>query len=212
MELTGDTVSDNTYSGPTYVATGVLLYDNVTSTATSVIADSDDVGIYAGNDGGGPAVTTIDVTDCTASDASFANELGGLGIGIDSATAGAIEGNTLLNDPGDGLALWGATNLTISGNNADSDYDGIYIGGPGSAAANSTNNTITSNKAYTNTNDGIHADTDTSANTFTSNKAKSDVNYDFQDASTGSGTAGTANTWSSDVCQPAIDSSPEGLC
>ncbi len=212
VTLTDDTVSGNTYSGPTYVATGVLLYDNATSTASDVIADSDDVGIYAGNDGGGPESTTIDVSDCTASDATDVNEVGGLGIGIDSGTAGTVEDNMLMDDPGGGLALWGAENLTVSGNTADGNYDGIYVGGPGSVNASSTGNTVESNTASNNSDDGILADTDTSGNRFTSNTAASNLYYDFQDASTGSGTAHTDNTWSMDSCTPARDSSPEGLC
>jgi parallel beta-helix repeat protein len=117
-----------------------------------------------------------------------------------------------MNDPGDGLALYSASDMTVSGNTAEDNYDGIYIGGPGSAGTKSKGNTVSSNTASSNTNDGIHADTDTSANSFTSNTAASNINYDYQDASTGTRTAGTANTWSHDSCTPASDSQPEGLC
>jgi parallel beta-helix repeat protein len=212
IELTNDTVSANTYTGPSYISTGVLFYNDLASSATSVIANSDDVGIYDVNDGSDPSGTTISISNSTASDATNVNGLGGLGVGVDSATAGTVEGNTLMSDPGDGLALYGSSNLTVSGNTANKSYDGIYIGGPGTSVSNSTSNTVTSNATNNNTNDGIHADADTSGNTFSSNRAKSDINFDFQDASTGTGTAGTANTWTSDVCHPAIDSSPEGLC
>jgi parallel beta-helix repeat protein len=212
ITLTDDTVSDNTYSGPSYVATGLFLYDNATTTASDVIADSDDVGIYAGNDGGGPAGATVTISDCTASDATDVNGEGGLGMGVDSATAGTVEDNMLMDDPGGGLALWGAEDLTVSGNTADGGYDGIYVGGPGSVNARSTGNTVESNTTSDNSDDGIHADTDTSGNRFTSNTAASNIYYDFQDASTGSGTARTDNTWSMNSCTPALDSSPEGLC
>jgi parallel beta-helix repeat protein len=212
VTLTDDNVTENTYSGPSYVATGVLLYDNVTSTVTGTTTDSDDVGIYAGNDGGGPSITTIDISGSTASDATYVNQAGGVGMAIDSGTAGSIENNTLMDDPGDGLGLYSASGMTVSGNTAEDSYDGIYIGGPGSAGTKSKNNMVASNTASSNTNDGIHVDTDTSANTFTSNTADSNLNYDYQDASTGGRTAGTANTWSHDSCTPASDSQPEGLC
>jgi parallel beta-helix repeat protein len=215
MTLTGDTVSANCYSvdaSPYYVAIGVLLYDNAHTTASTVVADGDDVGIYAGNDGGGPATTNISITHCTASDASNASTIAGLGIGVDSATAGTIEYDTVKSDTGGGLAVYGSSGLTIEYNKANSDSDGLYIGGPGSVGANSTDNTVASNKVNKNTDDGIYVDTDTSGNTFTSNTGKHDVNYSFQDLSSGSGTANTANTWHSNVCHPAGDSSPGGLC
>ncbi len=212
IQLTNDTVTANTYTGTTYVSTGVLFYDDLASSATSVVANSDDVGIYDVNDGSGPSGTTISISASTASNATNVNGLGGLGIGIDSATAGTVQGNTFTSDPGDGLALYGSSNLTVSGNTSTVSFDGIYIGGPGTSVASSTQNTVSSNKVNSNTNDGIHADADTSMNTFSSNTAKSNINFDFQDASTGTATAGTANTWTGDICHPALDSSPEGLC
>jgi parallel beta-helix repeat protein len=212
ITLSDDNVTGNCYSGSGYVATGLLLYDNAVTSATSVTADSDDVGIYAGNDGSGPATTTITISSCVASNATFANGLGGVGIAVDSATAGSVEHSTMKNDPGDGLALYGSSNLTIESNKAKGDYDGFYIGGPGSVGNDSDGNTVSSNKTSHNTQDGMYVDTDTSGNTFTSNIAKVDADYDYQDFSTGSGTAGTANTWTSDVCHPAADSTPTGLC
>jgi parallel beta-helix repeat protein len=215
VTLTSDTVSDNCYNvdaSPYYVATGVLLYDNAHSTATTVTADGDDVGIYAGNDGGGPATTTISITHCIASNASNASTVAGLGIGVDSATAGTVEYDTMKDDTGGGLAVYGSSGLTIEHNKANSDSDGFYIGGPGTVGANSTGNTIESNKVNKDTDDGMYVDSDTSGNTFTSNTGKHDVNYSFQDFSSGSGTAHTANTWHTNVCHPAGDSSPGGLC
>jgi parallel beta-helix repeat protein len=212
VTLTSDVVEDNCYSGPSYVATGLLLYDNAVTTVTSVTANDDDVGIYAGNDGDGPAVTHINITHCTASDATFANGLGGLGIGVDSGTAGTIENDVMKSDPGDGLAIWGTSGFTIKTNKAMKDYEGFYIGGPGTVGMDSTGNTIMSNKLNHNSQDGLYVDTETSGNTFTSNIAKADINYSYQDFSSGSGTAGTANTWHTNTCHPAGDSSPAGLC
>ena len=212
VSLTSDNVSENCYSGPSYVSTGILFYDDASSTATTVTADSDDVGIYDIYDGTGPPASALSITHTAASHATFANELGGVGIAVDSAKSGTIENDVTNADQGDGIALYGVAHMVVSTNKAKTDYNGIYIGGPGSAVGSSTHNTVSSNKVSGESIDGIYADTDTSANTFHSNTGKNDLDYSYQDFTTGSKTAGTANTWTTNVCVPAGDSSPEGLC
>ena len=212
MVLSKDTVTGNTYTGPTYVATGLILYDNVVTKVTSVTANSDDVGIYAGNDSSAPATTTIDIVHSTASNATNQNGAGGLGIGLDSATAGTLNSDTVQGDNGGGIFVWGSSGVTLENSSATRDLDGIYIGGPGSDNVGSTGDTITMNTTSSNTNDGILADTDATGNTFSSNVANTNTGYDYEDDSTGTGTAGTANTWSMNTCTPAHDSQPEGLC
>jgi parallel beta-helix repeat protein len=212
VSLTNDTVTGNCYTGPSYISTGILFYDDASSTATTVMANSNDVGIYDIYDGSGPSASALSITHSTASDATFENMLGGVGIAVDSAKSGTIENDTTSSDQGDGMALYGVAHMTVSTNKAKTDYNGIYIGGPGSAVPNSTHNAVSSNKVSGESVDGIYADTDTSGNTFSSNTGKNDLDYSFQDFSTGSKTAGTANTWTTNHCTPSGDSSPEGLC
>jgi parallel beta-helix repeat protein len=85
--------------------------------------------------------------------------------------------------------------------------DGIYVGGPGSAASatTSTGNTISSNTVNFNHGNGINADTSSATNTFTGNTANYNLLYDLKDA-------GSSNTWMSNTCRPAHDSNPAGLC
>lgn len=212
LTLTSDLITGNCYSGPSVISTGILFIDDAASTATSVTANTDDVGIYDLNDGAGPPTEAFSIMHSTASDATFANGLGGVGIVVDSAVSGTIESDTMKSDPGDGVALYGVSNMTVKSNKAKNDLDGIYIGGPGSVGANSTANTVKLNKVSNNSGDGIYADTDALSNSFTSNTGKNDLNYSYQDFSVGAHTAGTANTWTTNSCTPAGDSSPEGLC
>ena len=134
-----------------------------------------------------------------------------LGIAVDSAKSGTIENDTTSNDQGDGIALYGVTDMKVSTNKAKTDYNGIYIGGPGSAVASSTAQhslpTRCRRKLLT-----AYTQIPTPARTPSLGHRKSDIDYSFQDFSTGSKTAGTANTWSANHCTPAGDSSPEGLC
>lgn len=215
--LSKDTVTGNTYITPSgqqgYDACGILLIDNATSNVKSTTADSDDIGIYAQNDGGSSSSTVaISISKSTASDATNESGYGGLGIGVDSILTGTLSGDTTSGDDGDGVALYGASGVTVENGTADHGYDGIYVGGEGTNGLGSTDNTIEGNVTSNNSDDGILADTDTSSNTFTGNTADTNTTYDYQDLSTGSGTAGTANTWSGNTCSPAHDSSPEGLC
>ncbi|MFZ0667868.1 MAG: right-handed parallel beta-helix repeat-containing protein [Acidimicrobiales bacterium] len=212
ISLDSDTVTGNSYDGPDYVATGLLLYDNATTTATHVTATSNDVDIYAGNDGDGPATNTISLSDNNANNATNYNGLGGVGIGLDSGVAGSVTGNTATGDVGGGIYEWGSSGMTIESNTASSDYLGIYIGGEGSDGLGSTSMTVSQNTVSRESYDGILADTDATGNNFTSNIAKHDLNYAYQDLSTGSETAGTANTWTGNECTPSADSNPEGLC
>lgn len=207
----GTTVSGNSYTGPSYVSCGVLLYDDTASTVSDVTSNSSDVGIYDEADGG-PATATVSITDDTADTATNYEEQGGIGIAVDSATGGTVESNVVTGDTGGGIYAWGISHMIFSSNSASANYLGIYIGGAGSNNEGSSSNTVSSNTVSNETTDGIYADTDAASNTFSSNTGKQDMNYDFQDFSTGSATSGTANTWSTNHCRPAGDSSPEGLC
>jgi parallel beta-helix repeat protein len=207
----GTSVSGNSYDGPTYVSCGILLYDDSASTVSDVTSDSSDVDIYD-EAVDGPAHATVSITGDTGSNATNYENQGGVGIAVDSATSGTVEGNTVTGDTGGGIYAWGVDDMAISSNSASGNYLGIYLGGPGSNNAGSSSNTVSSNTVSTETTDGIYADTDATMNTFSSNVGKNDMNYDFQDFSTGTGTANTANTWSSNHCKPAGDSDPEGIC
>ena len=95
---------------------------------------------------------------------------------------------------------------------AHGNYDGIYVGGPGTAVASSTRNIMTRNRAVFERNDGILAGVTTteSGNTFSRNVLHNDVR-EAQDLSAGHGTAGTANTWTGNRCHTLPVSSPAGI-
>jgi parallel beta-helix repeat protein len=220
--LTKDTVGSFSYTGGGADATGILVIDAGTFSLTNSKANADDVGAYLLEDAGfqlSPSTTegTWTATGNTA-DQSPNNGGGspgegfGDGIDVDSTTAPVtVSNNKVENDAGFGIGLYGPNGATVSNNTAKSDFNGIYLGA-GSVAAVASNNAITSNKALSNSNDGILADSPSSGNTFTSNSLRTNTLWDAQDLSTGAGTAGTANTWHTNVCGPAHDGTPAGVC
>jgi parallel beta-helix repeat protein len=222
--LTKDTVNSFSYTGGGADATGILIINAGSLSLTHSTMDADDVGAYLLEDTGpgwvlqsGTPEGHWTVTSNTA-DRSPSNPGGGPGEGfgdgidIDSTTAPAtVSNNKVENDDGFGIGIYGADGATVTGNTAEQDVDGIYLGA-GSQSGTATNNGVSNNTANTNSNDGILADTTTSDNTFTSNVLRHDVTYGAQDLSSGAKTAGTANTWTSNVCGPAHDGTPVGVC
>jgi hypothetical protein len=128
-----------------------------------------------------------------------------------------VKGNRTISNFDYGIALFGTTGVSVKRNNltfhGHGNYDGIYVGGPGSAVASSTRNTVNGNKAFFERNDGILADVTAteSQNTFSLNVLKDDPRA-AQDLSTGARTAGTANTWSDNHCGSGPIASPHGIC
>jgi len=139
----------------------------------------------------------------------------GDGLDIDSASNPVtISGNMSKSNFEYGIALFGTTGVTVSDNGANSNYDGIYVGGPGSAVSSSTGNMITGNRVFFNHNDGILADATASesGNTFNLNAVHHNSTFEAQDRSTGGGTAGTANTWTGNLCGSPHTVSPANVC
>lgn len=222
--LTKDTVNSLSYTGGGTDATGILVINAGSLSLTGSTMDADDVGAYLLEDTtplyvlqSGTTEGTWTVTGNTA-ERSPSNPGGGPGEGfgdgidIDSTTAPVtVSGNKVEDDDGFGIGIYGANGATVTGNTAERDVDGIYLGA-GSQAGTATNNGVSNNTASTNSNDGILADVPSAGNTFSSNLLKHDVIWGAQDLSSGSGTAGTANTWHSNVCAPAHDGTPLGVC
>jgi parallel beta-helix repeat protein len=204
LTLSKDTVTGNSYTGPTYAATGVLLIDQGALSVTSCTASSNDYNFYLLYDGSASTVAgTWSISKSTATDSTM-----GDGIAVDSTSNSVTvaSNKTLTGNLGNGIALYGTTDTTVQDNSANSNtLNGIYVGGPGTLGSGSTTNTVQSNTVNDNSNDGILADSDASSNTFSSNHATDDVDYDYQDL-------GTGNSWTSNTCRPAHDSSPGGLC
>jgi parallel beta-helix repeat protein len=222
--LTKDTVSSISYTGGTYDATGILVINAGSFSLTNSTMSADDVGAYLLEDTGPGWVLQSGTTEGTwtatgnTADLSPSNPGGGPGEGfgdgidVDSTTAPVtISNNKVEHDDGFGIGIYGATGATVTGNTADNDVNGIYLGA-GSQTATASHNDVSNNTADTNSNDGILADVPTLSNTFSSNVLKHDVLWGAQDLSSGSGTAGTANTWTSNVCAPVHDGSPLGVC
>lgn len=215
VKLTGNTVTDNSYTGggAGNQATGLLIFDVGTVTAKSNHLTDNDVNGYFGSDGTGPAegTWTISGNKVTGATDNVPGGYAGYGWGIQldsTSNSVSITDNTVKSSAAYGIALTGVSNATVSGNTVTSNgSDGIYVGGPGSAASatDSTANTIENNHANSNSADGIYADTDATSNTFSGNVAKYNLTYDLQDA-------GSGNTWTGNTCKPAHDSDPSGLC
>ena len=211
----GNTVSGNSYTGggASNQATGLLLFDINSVTATSNTLTSNDIDAYVGSDGTNPTNQTgYFVTNNTISNATDKVPGGAVGYGdgiqVDSSSVPVtVSGNTISASAENGISLLGVSNATVSGNSASKDVaDGIYVGGPGSVnTGGSSNNTISQNTVKKNGQAGISAATDSSANAFNSNVGISNTRYDFEDL-------GTSNSWTSNTCTPVGDSSPAGLC
>jgi parallel beta-helix repeat protein len=212
ITLTNDTVKKDSYTGgggPAQ-ATGLLVLDVGTVSATSNHLSLNDINGYFADDGTGPPAGTWTITGNTVSGATQpGGQLGyGDGIVLDSTTNPVtISGNTVTTSKEYGIALYGASNAQVTGNTVTgSKSDGIYVGGPGSfSSPTSAGNTISTNTSNSNKGDGIHADTNSASNTFSGNTTHYNLLYDLQDA-------GSSNVWTSDTCLPANDSNPAGLC
>jgi parallel beta-helix repeat protein len=211
------TISDNHVLANSYQlsgasATGLLLDDVGGLSVTGNTISANDVNAYLATDGTGPTEGTWTVSGNTVTDASdnVPGGTSGYGDGIDvdsTSNAVSITDNTVTGGAENGISLFSTSGAQVTGNTTSSNAgDGIYVGGPGSTVStDSTGNTILDNRSSKNSQDGILADTLSSANTFTGNHMKKDVRFDIEDS-------GTGNDWSSDTCRPMDDSSPAGLC
>ena len=246
--LTADHVSNESYTGggAGNSASGILLLNAGSLSVTNSSAKFCDVDIYLGEipafglvppggfgtwtiTGNTAAHATDNVAGGTpgpANDGGAGNGYGD-GIQIDSVTnthSVTVSNNFASHDFEYGIALLGSTGVTLHGNQARGDHDGLYVGGPGSAVDVSTSNSVSNNIFNGNHADGILADgifsppvgspyPTESANTFTANNLEMNTTWQAQDLSTGGGTAGTANTWTSNTCIPRrAPSTPNGLC
>jgi hypothetical protein len=203
MTLTSDIVTDNTYTGGYYAASGLLLIDSGTLSVATSTASSNDYNMYLLQDNAANTVAgTWSVSGSTATNSTLAD-----GIAVDSTSNSVtISGNRHVNgNANNGISLYGTTGVSLSDNGASSNaYDGIYVGGPGTLGNGSTLNMVSGNTTSSNSNDGILADTDATSNTMTGNHAATNIVYDYQDLGT--------NNWTSNTCSPHHDSSPGGIC
>jgi parallel beta-helix repeat protein len=148
--LTGNAVSDASYTGggANNEATGLLIYDVGTFSATRNNLSDNDINAYVGSDGTGPTQGAWSLTNNTVKGAtdnvSGGQSLYGDGIQIDSTTNSVtLSGNNVTGSAENGISLLGASGVTVSGNTSSTNgVNGIYVGGPGSAITTSTGNTI----------------------------------------------------------------------
>jgi len=225
--ITGTGVAGNSFKGGGAGNQGHGLY--LLNAGTLLVKQnrlwSNDVDLYAGEV---PALGLVPPTtgawSIVHNGASFATDdtAGGSagdgygdGIVIDSTSNTVqVTRNITKGDADFGIALLGATGVAVTRNIEVLDYNGLYVGGPGSAVSASTGNTLSMNDAKHNHHDGIAADVGTteSGNTFTSDKGEFNQAVQMVDLSTGAGTAKTANTWTGNKCHHGPRSSPTGLC
>jgi hypothetical protein len=179
-------VSMNTYSGPSgpAQAVGVLVLNAGTVNVSGNAVSRNDVDIYALEDAAYTPVVPAgtwqfqgnrlsEATDDAPAPWNVEGQGYGDGLDIDSTTNPVIvKGNRTSANFEYGIALLGASGVTVARNNGGhANYDGIYIGGPGSARSASTGNTIQGNRAMFDHNDGILAGPSSteSGNSFLSN-------------------------------------------
>jgi len=221
-------VSKNTYTGSSGPASavGLLIINAGTVNVRRNLVTANDVDVAAlGNYPVGPMAPAgswaivrnklFYATDDAPPPFNVEGQGYGDGLDIDSTTNQVtLQGNKTSANFEYGIGLFGATGVTMRNNRSHMDYDGIYVGGPGSAVTASTGNTIMENAARFDRNDGILADvmTSESGNTFSSNALHHNSHFEAQDLSAGGGTAGTANTWSGNHCGSPLVASPMGLC
>jgi hypothetical protein len=233
--VTGNTVTNNTYNGPFYAASGILIGNPSTLSVKDNTVTNNDSNIYLLQDQasgflfcgvpGAPPVnctnlatpgTTFSITGNHVNDATNVdthdNGVGsgfGDGIDLDSITeATTVSQNVVDNNAGNGVAFLGATNVVAKKNTVRNDYNGIFLTS-GSTAVTANANTVQKNTVFSATNDGILATSSSGGNTILHNSSQLNTTFDAQDGSTGAGTAGTANLWEADVC---TTSDPSGLC
>ncbi|HXW33540.1 MAG TPA: NosD domain-containing protein [Acidimicrobiales bacterium] len=230
--LSNDTITRNTYDGPTYAASGILVLNPSTLSVLSNVVTSNDSDMYVLQDQSPDWVlcgNTILPPTCTnpakagavfnvsknrALDATnaYGNPPGfgfADGIDFDSITqATTVKSNVASGDPGNGISLYGATKVAATKNTASDDGNGMYLGS-GTASSVASANTLLKNNVSAAAGDGILADTGSSGNTLKKNTISVSASFDAQDNSIGTGTSGTANLWSHNAC---TTSSPAGLC
>jgi nitrous oxidase accessory protein NosD len=221
-------ISKNTYTGTNGPASavGLLVLNAGTVNIRHNMAMSNDVDMIAlGNYPAGPMAPAgtwsfignkfFNATDDAPPPFNVPGHGYGDGLDVDSTTNPVIiRGNRTSANFEYGIGLFGTSGATVRHNHGHGDYDGIYIGGPGSAFSASTGNTVTGNRAQYDRNDGILADVTAaeSGNTFSSNALHHSTNLEAQDLSTGIGTHGTANGWSGNHCGTPHAESPMGIC
>jgi parallel beta-helix repeat protein len=228
--LNADVVNGNTYDGPYYAASGVLIGNPSTLTVSKVQATSNDSNIYLLQDQQSgylycgnltqsctnPAAsgTTFTLSKNTASNGTntYGNPIAsgyGDGIDVDSVTTPtSVSQNTASSDPGNGIALYGATGVSVVKNTLSGDGNGLYLGS-GTVGATALDSYLASNTVTSAAVNGILADTASSGNDFQKNSSTGSAAFDARDNSTGSGAQGTADGWVSNTC---TTSSPAGLC
>jgi hypothetical protein len=146
----GNTVSGFSYSGGTYVATAILLFNNGPTLVENNNVSASDVSIYAGEVAAfGPpnpvlptGAWTIDDNNVTDSLCSGGNISGstcaigaGEGIEIDSTALDVqVDSNVLTSNLGSGIILYGVQNATLQSNDITGTGNdvGITLTGPGS--------------------------------------------------------------------------------
>ena len=233
--VSGNTVTNNTYDGPFYAASGILIGNPSTlsvkdNTVTSndsdiyLLQDEASFDLFCGVPGTPPLTctnlaavgTTFTITGNHVNDATNVdtvdNGVGsgfGDGIDLDSVTQPTtVSHNVVDNNAGNAIAFLGAMNVVAKKNTVRNDYNGIFLS-VGSTAVTANSNTVQRNVVFSSTNDGILATGSSGANTIEHNSSGLSTNFDAQDSSTGAGTAGTANVWEANVC---TTSDPSGLC
>ncbi len=216
VDLTGDTVSDNSCSGggTGNQATGFLIFDVGTLSASTNTLEENDINAYIGADGTGPAPGSWTFSGNTVTGATD-NVVGGEtyygdGVQVDSTTSPvSVTNNVVTGSAENGIVTLGASNVTLRGNTTNHNAgSGLELAAPAPNSASTTpswDDKVSDNIAKGNAAAGILAGSGTTDNTITRNTAKHNSLYDLVDG-------GSGNTWRSNTCKPANDSSPGGLC
>ncbi len=112
------------------------------------------------------------------------------------STNGALVANNLsTNSTYDGIAIQTSSNNVVKNNQVARNSRGGAGFGAGVGLYDSASNTISSNNAHDNIDDGFFADAGSINNLFTANVSTVNGAYGYRDQSVGAGTAGTGNTY-----------------
>jgi nitrous oxidase accessory protein NosD len=164
--------------------TGASIDDNLGSKMTGnfVFAFGDNKNLVI-DDNTGSGVTGVSGTAILQVDPSF---------GTTQADTGTRISDNSMSQFFNGVRLAGGSGANVFENDlSNNDANGIRLGG----GAGVTNSRVVGNTTNKNGENGILADANSSQNTIQSNRAQGNTAFDCRDDSTGSGTAGTANFW-----------------
>lgn len=190
-------VNGNDYTGPGFVATGILLFQPGVVTVERNTANLNGIGIFDFVGGVGTAIKSNTVRASTFD-----------GIALQDLTGQSVEANKAADNLGPGISLYGAFQNSIKSNWVTSNRGTGILLDTNLPTQGSDQNTVRYNVVtYNGTagpddTDGIRINAPSSLNTIDRNYLKRNITHDCHDGSTG-------NTWTNNHAQTSL---PPDIC